>query len=488
MLSQKDNDVWSTASRLRFIVVGGGIAGLAAAHRLAREVKKLNVPSEVLLFEGSPRVGGCISTYNLDDTILELGPDSFITEKPAGIELCKELGIENRLIQTDKKNRRTFVAHNQKLYPLPEGFLMMAPTKMLPMLASPLFSWDAKLRMMQEIFIAPAAPDVDESLAQFVNRRLGREVLDRVVQPLVGGIYTSDPDKLSIKAALPRMVQLEQQYGSLIKGLSATAGKQNGDESGARYGMFVSFDEGMNVLVNQLVSSLPQGTIQTHSLVSKVRRVKDSKAWEVEFYDGKKMEADGVVIATSSYHASDIVYELDALLSHNLRKIPHASSAVLNLIYKRSDIPHALDGFGFVVPRTEKRTIIACSFSSVKWPGRAPADKVLMRVFLGGALQPDVFDLTDEQIECLMWEDLHTYLGIRSVPVLSVISRFPRSMPQYNLGHLSMLKEIDESVAKLPGLAMAGNAYTGIGIPDCIASGQRAADAVLQAVASRATP
>jgi protoporphyrinogen/coproporphyrinogen III oxidase len=482
MQSQTDNDLWSTARRQRLAVIGGGISGLSAAYKLHCETKDLQPPPEILLFEGSPRLGGCISTYNLDDTILELGPDSFITEKPAALELCKRLGITDRLVETDPKHRRTFVANNNKLVPLPEGFLMMAPTQMLPMLNSPLFTWDAKLRMLTEPFVARAPKDADESLTQFVERRLGKEVLDKVVQPLVGGIYTADPDKLSIRAALPRMVQLEQQYGSLVKGLSLS--KKNKNESGARYGMFVTFDEGIGVLVNSLVSNLPPGSVRTHSMVSKIRQ--QGNAWELEFFDGKLMAVDGVVVATSAFHASDIVADLDGTLSSDLSKIDYSSSAVLNLIYRRTDIPHPLNGFGFVVPRTEKRTILACSFTSVKWPDRAPQDKTLLRVFVGGALQPDVYNLADEEIECLMWEDLHTYLGIKALPLLSVISRFPRSMPQYNVGHVGLVEKIDASIAKYPGLALAGNAYRGVGIPDCVASGEAAAAAILEHAVVRA--
>ncbi len=478
MLSQKDNehsDLDTAPRQRRLAVIGGGISGLAAAYKLHCETADMQPPPEIVLFEGSPRVGGCISTYSLDDTILELGPDSFITEKPAGLELCRKLGIEDRLVETDKAHRRTFIAHNGQLHPLPEGFLMMAPTQIFPMLNSRLFSWEAKMRMLKEPFVPAAPQGSDESLSQFVERRLGKEVLDRVVQPLVGGIYTANPDRLSMKAALPRMVQLEQKYGSLVKGLVATGKARN--ESGARYGMFVTFDEGISVLVNAIVAKLPAETVRTHAIVSKVRRKDDS--WELEFFDGKKLGVDGVVIATSSFHAADMLSELDSDLSQALASIEYASSAVLNLIYRRSDIPHLLDGFGFVVPRTERRTILACSFTSVKWPGRTPPEKALLRVFVGGALQPDIFDLADEHIECLMWEDLKTYLGIQHLPLLSVISRFPRGMPQYNVGHTDTVSKIDDCVGKYLGLELAGNAYSGVGIPDCIASGEKAASAIL---------
>jgi oxygen-dependent protoporphyrinogen oxidase len=478
MLSQRDNDLWSTARRRRLVVIGGGISGLAAAYKLFTETKHEQFPPEIILFEGSPRLGGCISTYNLDDTLIELGPDSFITEKPAALELCKKLGIENRLIGTSRQNRRTYVAHNKQLHPLPDGFMMMAPTQMMPMLSSPLFSWKAKMRMLREPFIPAAPEDADESLTQFVERRLGREVLDKVVQPLVGGIYTGDPDKLSVRAALPKITEMERKHGSLVKGMTATHKAR--DESGARYGLFVTFDEGISVLVNALVSALPQGCVRTHSMISRLRR-KESE-WELTFSDGKQMVVDGVVIATASFHASDIVCDLDLELAEALSTTSYSSSAVLNLIYRRSDIKHPLDGFGFVVPRTENRAILACSFNSVKWPDRAPKDKALLRVFIGGALQPDIYDLSDEQIECLMWEDLRTYLGITALPLLSVISRYPRAMPQYNVGHVANLKKIEERLAEHPGLALAGNAYYGVGIPDCIASGERAAARILEQV------
>lgn len=485
MLSQRQNELWDTSGRLRIVVIGGGISGLAAAYRIVSETSSRENAPEVLLFEGSPRLGGCISTYNLDDTILELGPDAFITDKPAGLELCRKLGITHRLVQTEKSHRRTFIAHDNKLHPLPEGFMLMAPTQILPFMASSLFSWEGKLRLLQEPFIPPADPDLDESLQQFTERRLGKEVFQRVVQPLVGGIYTADPAKLSIRAALPRMTNLEQKYGSVIKGLTATRKKSEG-ESGARYGMFVTFDDGMNVLVNSIAAQLPEGSVHTHCLVSRIRRSPDN-GWIVQLSEGTQVKADAVVLATSSFHASDIVCELDSGLSHELNGIEYASSAVLNLVYRRVDIPHPLDGFGFVVPFSEKRHILACSFASVKWPNRAPNDRVLLRVFIGGALQNDVYELTDEQIECLIWEDLHAYLGIRSVPIMSIISRFPRAMPQYNVGHLARIQRINQSVASHPGLAIAGNAYTGVGVPDCIASGEQAADAALKHIMQRAS-
>lgn len=454
---------------------------MSAAYRLNKEAQRVGMPVDVTLLEAGSRVGGIINTYRLENIILELGPDSFITEKPAALQLCMELGIEHRLVKTDEKNRRTFVAHQGRLHPVPEGYMMMAPTQAAPLLKSGLFTFGGKLRMLQEFIIPKGKPDADETLSQFVTRRFGKEALDKVVQPLVGGIFTSDPDRLSVRAALPQIVSLEQKYGSIIKGMIAA--KRNREdaagESGARYGMFVSLDQGLSLLIKELERNLPQGSIRTHSLVRKIDRGEEGR-WRVELSDGSVLAGDAVILATPAFRAADMLDgSTDAQLVADLRKIEYASSAVINLLYRRSDIRHAMDGFGFVVPRTEKKTILACSFSSIKWPDRVPVGKAVLRVFVGGALQPDVFDLSDEHLECLIWQDLNTYMGIKTVPLVSITSRFPKAMPQYNLGHTELVSTIEKAVANIGGLELAGNAYHGVGIPDCIASGERAAARVL---------
>jgi protoporphyrinogen/coproporphyrinogen III oxidase len=462
------------------IVIGGGIAGLTAAYRLSSSPLAQSGKIQVLLLEAGARLGGTINTYPLDDVLLELGPDSFITDKPYGLELCRDLGIEDRLLGTDKANRRTFVARQGKLFPLPDGFVMMAPTELGPLMESELFSWPGKLRMLQDLFIAKSAPDQDESLTQFVTRRLGKEALERVVQPLVGGIYTGDPDKLSVKAALPRIAAMEQKHGSLIKGMLSTRQKSDRQtESGARYGLFTTFDQGMSVLVRALQDKLPGDHVHTNSIVSRVIRHAGDSRWSVYISDDRIIKADALVMAAPSHRCADMLAAEDPTLSGDLRKIEYSSSVVINLLYRRSDVHNPLKGFGFVVPRSERRTILACSYSSIKWPGRTPPDKLLLRVFVGGTLQPEDFFLSDEQIECLVWEDLRTYLGIKALPQVSISSRFPRAMPQYNIGHTKLIEGIEERVGKMDGLELAGNAYHGVGIPDCIASGNQAAARLL---------
>lgn len=484
MLSQKETDSAEAKVRPRIVVIGAGISGLTAAYKLTRETPDGQLRPEVLLLEASPRAGGTISTYNFDDVILELGPDSFITQKPAALELCRELGIEHRLINTRAQFRRTFIARNGELVPLPEGFFMVGPTNMGSLFGSKLFSWRGKLRMAIEPFIARRASSDDESIAKFVQRRFGKECLERAAEPLAAGIYTGNVDRLSMRSSFPKLHDMEAIYGSIVKGFSNQHPSKS-HESGARYSLFVAPDEGMSVIINALVQQLPHGCLRTHTLVSQLRRTPDSHGWQLVLHDGQIIQADAVIIATAAHQAARILNAVPAL-KEQLLKIEHASSAVLNLIYQRKDVKHPLDGFGFVVPRTEKSSMLACSFSSVKWTNRVPEDKVLLRVFVGGTADPEIYDYSDEHIECLIWQDLNTYLGIEALPRLAVISRFHKGMPQYNLGHAEIISDIDKELCNIPGLALAGNAFGGVGIPDCVASGQRAASAVLATFSTQA--
>ncbi|MBY0546515.1 MAG: protoporphyrinogen oxidase [Candidatus Obscuribacterales bacterium] len=469
----------------RIVVIGSGIAGLAAAYYLKQGLgNRSNV--ELLVLERFGKAGGSISTYHVDDFILELGPDSFLTEKPEALQFCKDLGLEDQIIGTNPECRSSFVAFNNKLHPLPAGFAMLAPTQLGPFFSSELFSWSGKMRMAMELFVPKAPPNTDESLAQFVRRRLGQEALDRIAQPMLGGVYTADPELLSLRATMPRFMDLEQKHGSLIRGLSAT--RRNNGDSGARYSMFASLERGLGQLVDKAVEALGPAHMRYQSAVVAVEKGVRGKAFDVVLARGSILPCDAVVIASPSYTAGDLLAGMDPDLSQKLKKIQYASSAVLNLIYNRRDIPHPMDGFGFVVPITEKRNILACSFSSIKFPGRCPPDQAILRVFIGGALQTDLFDFTDEQTECLVWEDLHTYMGIDAVPMLSLITRYPRAMPQYHIGHLDLVSQIEQRVSALPGLALAGNAYRGVGLPDCIRSGRTAADNILKTISSPATP
>lgn len=478
----------------RVAIVGGGIAGLAAAYRLHELAHERRVGLDLMVLEADQRLGGSITTERTDGFVIESGPDSFISEKPWALDLCQRLDLRSHLVGTRDEHRRTFIVHDGVLHPLPDGFLLLAPTQLWPLVTSRLFSWPGKLRMALDLVLPRGTPKPDESLGSFVTRRLGREALERVAQPLVGGIYTADPDTLSLAATMPRFLQLERERRSLIWAMAsqgrrsqhqATKRAAPGQESGARWSLFVSFDDGMQRLVDTIAARLPPGAIRLGSAVSAVTRAPSAGAWHLALADGVGLDVDGVILATPAHQTARLVADLDPDLAATLGTIDYASSATVSLAYRREEVVHPLDGFGFVVPLIERRPIIACTFSSVKYPGRAPADHVLMRCFAGGALQASVADLDDAALEAAVRAELAELLGITAAPALVRVHRHRRAMPQYRVGHLDWVAAIDTRLGAHPGLAVAGSAYRGIGIPDCVHSGEMAAVAVMTAVAGR---
>ena len=460
---------------LRVVVVGGGIAGLAAAHRLVELAREAACPLDLVLLEAAGRLGGTIRTERTDGFLLEAGPDSFISEKPWALALAERIGLGSRLCRTDDRFRRTYVVRRGRLEPLPEGFLLLAPTRVGPVLRSRVFSWRGKLRLALDVVLPRRRLGGDESLGSFVRRRLGREALERVAQPLIGGIYTADPDRLSLAATMPRFLALEQQYRSLILGLRrATRPGEATGASGARWSLFVTLAGGMEELVTTLAARLPPGAVRTGTPVAAVAPTPDG--WRVELANGGKLAADGVVLAGPAPRMAAVVREADAWLARQLEGIAYASSATVALAFPRGAIRHPLDGFGFVVPRVEGRTAMACTFSSVKYPGRAPEGVVLLRVFIGGALQTELLERDDRTLARLAHDDIAPLLGIGGDPVLSRVWRHPSAMPQYEVGHLDRIAAIETRLEALPGLALAGGAYRGVGISDCVRSGETAAE------------
>jgi oxygen-dependent protoporphyrinogen oxidase len=463
-------------------VVGGGITGLAAAHR----VREREPGARVVVLEAAHRLGGAVWTERIPGYVLEGGADSFLTEKPWGMALARRLGLEPRLIRTRDEQRRTFVVHDGRLHPLPEGFLMMAPTRLGGLLGSRLFSTRGKLRMALDLVLPRRAATDDESLDAFVRRRLGREALERAAQPLVGGIYTADPTRLSLAATMPRFLEMERAHRSLILAMRRQAKAAAGKDSGARWSLFASFRDGMQTLVDALAQRLPEGAVRLGAGVAALERT-PSGTWRIGLRAGGSVHARRVVLATPAFVTADLVRSFDAALADHLARIRHASSAIVTLAYPRAQIAHALDGFGFVVPAIEGRSIIAGSFSSVKFAGRAPADVALMRVFLGGALAEHLAALPDDELLATARRELGELLGATGEPVLVRVARHRNAMPQYDLGHLERVAAIEAAVTRLGGLAVAGNAYRGVGIPDCIHSGERAVDVLLAAPASERT-
>jgi oxygen-dependent protoporphyrinogen oxidase len=459
-------------------VIGGGIAGLAAAHRVVELSREQQRPVRLTLLEAGRRLGGSIATERVDGFVIEAGPDSFISEKPWALQLCERIGFTPHLVRTRDEFRRTFVVHNGTLHALPDGFLLLAPTRFLPLVTSRLFTWPGKMRMALDLILPRGAPRSDESLGSFVTRRLGREALERVAQPLVGGIYTADPDDLSLAATMPRFLEMERTRRSVIWAMwtqQRRAPAAARATSGARWSLFVSAADGMQSLVDAIAQRLPEGVVRLGSAVTGLQR---GERWTVGTSGGDTCGADAVVLATPAHQSARFVSGLDARLPEELRGIPYASSATVSLAYRSDQIPRPLDSFGFVVPLVEARSIVACTFSSVKYPGRAPDGHLLLRAFVGGALQQELFDQDDAAMTASVRRELRDLLGITSEPVLTRIHRHAQAMPQYRVGHLDRMTRIDAALAHHPGLALAGNAYRGVGIPDCIHSGEMAADAV----------
>ena len=468
---------------MKLIVVGGGIAGLAAAHRAVEYARARGRPLTLTLLEAAPRLGGTIQTERQDGFVVECGPDSFLSEKPWALALCRRLGVEGRLVGTNDRMRRSFVVFGGRLHPLPDGFQLLAPTRFGPFLRSRLFSWQGKLRMGLDLLL-PRGGEPDESLGAFVRRRLGREALERVAQPMVAGIYTADPDELSLAATMPRFLELERKDRSIILSMWRAARRApaaGGESSGARWSLFVTFADGMEECIQILAARLPQESIRLKERVIEVTR--HGARWRVVTAAGSALSADAVILAPEAHQVARMLRYLDPALAHLLTEIPYASSATVTFAHRRADIGHPLDGFGFVVPQVEGRPIIACTFSSVKYPGRAPAGHELLRVFMGGAMNEAVLDRPDGELVEIARAQLAELLDVRGEPLFVRLSRYPRAMPQYHVGHLHRVEAIEQCLRHHSGLALVGGAYRGVGISDCVRFGEEAAVRLIDAAA-----
>jgi len=464
----------------RVVVVGGGIAGLAAAHRLVELNKEQSLGLEVMLLEASSRLGGTIATERVDDFIVEAGPDSFITEKPWALRLSERLGLSSRLVSTQAAYQKIYVVHNGRLEPLPEGFFMLAPTRFWPFVQTPLFSWGGKLRMAAEIFLPRGAMDGDESLGAFVRRRLGAEALDRIAQPLIGGIYAADPDQLSLSATMPRFKEMERARRSIILSMASEQRRRARNRetgSGARWSLFVTLVGGMQELVESIASRLA-GCVRLNTPIIRLAQDPDKSLWRITTRENETFEAKGVILATSAFQTGAILNQVASTAAADLQQITYASTATVSLAYRKDDFPEQLDSFGFVVPAMESRKIMACTFSSLKYPGRAPESCVLLRAFVGGSLQPKLFQDDDATMVKNVRAELAGLLGVTAQPFFSRLWRHPNSLPQYLVGHEARIKRIETALGGFPTLALAGSAYHGVGISDCVRAGEEAAEKI----------
>ena len=478
-------------SHVRVAVIGGGISGLAAAYRCIELADESLQPLQMTMFEAGDCVGGVFGTSHIDDYLVERGADMFITNKPWALDLCRRLGLEDQLIPLDETFRRSLVLRNGRPVPIPDGFMLLSPAKVWPILSSSLFSPWGKLRMGLEYIIPRRADNGDESLASFVRRRFGKEALDRLVQPLVGGIYTSDPEQLSLRATMPRFLEMEKAHRSLIRASKRQASKQAAAEqqgSGARYGLFVAPKGGMTVILDELERRVKErAEIRLDTKISRIDPV-EAGGWSLTLSDGSTQQFDRVVIAIRSHQVAELIGDFDNQLAKCLRKIPYASSAIVVSGHRLVDISDPLDAFGLVIPHAEKRKILAVSYTSRKLAGRAPEGRVLLRTFVGGAMQPELLEQSDEEILRMVRDELSEILGVGGDPDFAIVVRYQNAMPQYHVGHLELVEQIESRTKTHPGLALAGNAYRGVGIPDCIHSGEQAAERVWAADSATTHP
>ncbi len=460
----------------RIVIIGGGITGLAAAYRL----EQLRDDVAITLIERSPQLGGKLQTERVDGFVIEAAPDSFLSRKPRGVGLCAELGIADQLHGRRPHNTHTYVRRHGQLHPLPTGLTGMIPTNLAALRENPLISPAGQARLAEEATIPPAALDGDESIANFVTRRLGPEVYEALVEPLMSGIYAGDGAQLSLAATFPQLRQLELKHGSLLNGLQQSTAAAA--PAASAYPPFVSLPGGMVTLVEALTAALKRTEVVPGQAVHSLQR--QAGGYSVRIVDGTAWHADAVILATPAFVTADLLATVAPELAALHREIPYASAAIITLAFETASLPNTLTGYGYVIPRVEESDLLACTWTSNKWHGRAPDGHTLLRVYAGRYGRRDVTELSDAELLAMAQAEIEHTLAIQTPPQRHWVQRWPQAMPQYLLGHPERLSKIDQAVAAVPGLFLAGAAYRGVGIPDCIESGERAAT---QAVAALST-
>jgi len=459
-----------TDPKSTYAIIGGGISGLSAAFYLQKKFPE----AAITVYESSERLGGVLKTVRNGNFLVEASADMFVTQPRSAIELCRDLGIEAQLLQTQPVDDRAFIGLGKKIFPVPQGLSMMVPTIPQPILESALLSDEGKARFLAEDEIDAVTTDQDESLKSFAVRRFGIEAYEKIIQPMVSGIYTADPEKLSMHATMQRFVDMEREHGSLITALKNNRNKGDAQASGARYGMFRTPTNGMETLVTSIVNALPRVEFKTNTMVSTIAP-KHSPAkgvgWNVD-----KQFYNGIVLATPAAASATMIVETDPKLANALSGISTASSAIVVMGVSRESLKTNFRGYGIIYPHVDDGQVIALSFSSNKFAGRCGDEEVLIRCFIGGALQSELVDLKDEELLEIAIAQLEQSVGFKGEPLFTDVFRWKQCMPQYHLGHLDRVKEIEQRVEPHQGLEIAGNSYWGVGIPACIASGKSAAE------------
>jgi len=469
----------------RIVIIGGGIAGLSAAYYATKK----DPDAQITLLESSERWGGKITTdrVTFDDGtfIIEGGPDTFLATKPYATALCKELGLGERLHGTNPNKKNTYVLNRNRLLPLPDGLAMMIPTNVESILKSHLISWFGKARMGLDFLLPAKNISQDESLGAFVSRRLGREAYENLIEPLMSGIYAGDGDALSLASTFPYLRDLEIKYGSLARGALKMRAQSNGKSVQGSRSAFLTPITGLAEIVEALVEHLQANGVKLRLNTSVSQILKIDSGYVVKLDDDSSFDSDSIILATPAFVSGQLLASFDPELASALQSIPYASTATISLAYRQSDLPRDLDGYGYIIPRREGRRALAATWTSTKFPHRAPEGYALIRVFVGRA--GENIPWNENELLELAQEELKLSLGITAEPIVSRVFMWDKAMPQYNLGHPEILKQIDNALEKHSGLALAGNGYRGIGIPDCIRSGEFAVEKILNGVRSLQT-
>ena len=459
----------------RIAIIGGGISGLSAAYTIEKK-RQSGTPVEYVLLESSPRLGGVVVTDRVDGCLVEAGPDSFLTEKPWAADLCCRIGLSDQLIGSNDSERKTYIVAKGKLVGMPDGLMFMVPTKIMPTAMSPLFSWRTKIRMAAEWFHPRRNAAEDETVAQMVKRHYGSEMVELLADPLLCGIYGGDASQLSVRAVLPRFADMESKHGSLGRGILKARKRAAAAPSLPARPVFTSLKEGMQQIIDALVARLDSGALKTSSLVQAVTREHDG--WTVSA--GYQSDCfDAVIVATPAHAAAAVLLSADENLSRDLGGIQYSSSATVTLGYDEQVRQSLPPGFGFLIPRSEGCRMLAATFVHNKFPYRAPENRALVRCFLGGARDEHIVQMSREEILQIVRDELRQVLGLNAEPLFARVYKWKSAMAQYSVGHLERVQRIESRRQNLPGLALAGNGYNGIGVPDCVRSGAEAAGKIL---------
>ena len=444
-------------------IIGGGIGGLAAAWRLQQRGYDVHV------YDANPHWGGVTETAEEHECILELGPDSIIRSKPAAMQLIKELGIEDQVQDTVEHNRQALIARGNKLIPVPPGLYLMAPGKIWPFVWSPIVSFAGKFRMLLDMVLPRSKQDHDESLADFVRRRLGKEALERIAQPMVGGIYTADPEQLSLRACMPQFIEMEREHRSLIRAMMKRGKAAKQHSSGPRYGLFISLKGGLQALAKRIIQDLPAENLHNNCPVQQIARIDEQ--WQILLENGETSSSDLLCLCGPAHTHSALLNKHNPALSEALDGIPYADVATINIGFNSADIPPVPAASGFVIPAIEHRSLIACTFSSNKYAGRCPDNTTVLRAFVGGALQAKQLEKSDAEIVQAVLSDLKDLCKISADPTFVKVQRYTKAMAQPTIGHLERVQNIRALCDCEEGLYLIGNGYEGVGIPDIIQQG-----------------